>query len=119
MGNKFSSGKHAIAECDMCGFQFKLNRLREIVANDLPTGLLVCSDCWVADHPQNRLGRYPVNDPQAVRNARPDKSIPESRNIQWGWNPVGATNNGLTPNDLLAHGSIGTVTVEVTAAAPE
>ena len=43
------------------------------------TGLLVCEECWDPDHPQNHLGREPVNDPQALRNPRPDKSLTESR----------------------------------------
>jgi len=45
--------------------------------------------------PQLQLGMYPVNDPQAVRQPRPDTSYYEegnngaggSRMIQWGWNP--------------------------------
>lgn len=43
------------------------------------TGLLVCEECWDPDQPQNHLGRNPVNDPQALRNPRPDKSLTESR----------------------------------------
>jgi hypothetical protein len=37
-----------------------------------------------------------------------------SREIQWGWAPVGgarADDAGLTPNDLAPIGQIGTVTV--------
>ena len=29
MGRKYTSGKHAIAECDRCGFQYKLKELKE------------------------------------------------------------------------------------------
>jgi hypothetical protein len=80
---------------------------------------------------------YPVNDPQAIREPRPDLSylvsgttglqelltdstsiqgigFPSggSRQIQWGWNPVGLGNDfGLTPNNLLAQGQLGTVTI--------
>ena len=43
------------------------------------TGLLVCEECLDPDQPQNHLGRNPVNDPQALRNPRPDKSLMESR----------------------------------------
>ena len=43
------------------------------------TGLLVCQECWDADHPQNHLGREPVNDPQALRNPRPDSGLTASR----------------------------------------
>ena len=30
MANKFASGKNAIAECDRCGFQYKLKQLKEL-----------------------------------------------------------------------------------------
>jgi hypothetical protein len=65
---------------------------------------------------------YPVNDPQAVRNPRPDNSYYAntgdggSRVFQWGWNPVGGASgidSGLTPNDLIGVGQVGTVTVVI------
>ena len=31
MPNRFASGKHSIAMCDICGFQFKLKKLRSQV----------------------------------------------------------------------------------------
>lgn len=43
------------------------------------TGLLVCPECWDEDHPQNQLGRFPVDDPQALRNPRPDSGLTASR----------------------------------------
>ena len=57
---------------------------------------------------------YRVEDPQALRNPRPDTSYEQSRDIQWGWDPVGFNNplslSGL--EDMLkAEGAIGTVTV--------
>jgi len=84
---------------------------------------------------------YPVNDPQALRNPRPDTTYVQagytglqidtgatgvlgsgdpsggSRIIQWGWNPVGgsrANDDGLTPNNLVLGISLGTVTVAIT-----
>jgi hypothetical protein len=83
---------------------------------------------------------YPVDDPQAVREPRPDVSytvsgtsglqlngsndnteegvgFPEggSRIFQWGWNPVGgARDDGLTPNNLAPEGQVGSVTVTTT-----
>jgi hypothetical protein len=41
-----------------------------------------------------------------------------SRNIQWGWYPVGGSqffDDALTPNDLVSVAQLGVVTVEVTA----
>jgi hypothetical protein len=140
MPSKFSSGKFAIAQCDRCSFRYKLKQLRRLVIKTKNVNILVCPSCWEPDQPQLSLGLYPVNDPQAVRNPRPDTSYftagttglqiqagagPNgigdlsggSRIIQWGWNPVGgarADDAGLTPNDLVAQGQVGTVTVSTT-----
>jgi len=65
---------------------------------------------------------YPVSDPQAVRNPRPDQSfnnnnITGSRDIQWGWDPVGGARppaNELTPNNLVSPGAVGTFIVTIT-----
>jgi hypothetical protein len=77
---------------------------------------------------------YPVQDPQAVREPRPDTSYRQagytglqltlntdfgdpsggSRIIQWGWRPVGgasANDAGLTPNYLTSAGVVGSVTI--------
>jgi hypothetical protein len=56
---------------------------------------------------------FPVDDPQAIQNPRPPGHLDSSRNIQWGWNPVGdAVNNfNLSPNNLSATGAVGEVTV--------
>ena len=119
MSNKYTTNKNAIADCDVCGFQFKLKKLTIRTNN---TEIKVCKECWEPDQPQNMQGMYPVEDPQAVRDPRPDLSfIPageySSRQIQWGWDPVGLNNplqlEGLE-NDLEANGGVGTVTVTTT-----
>lgn len=132
MSNTFSSGKHSIAECDRCGFRYKLKELRSITVKTKNTNILVCPTCWEPDQPQLQIGMYPVDDPQAVRNPRPDISYWQSgltgirtrpdlangssvlafgtpaegsRVIQWGWNPVGFKNYiGLSglPNTRLS-----------------
>jgi hypothetical protein len=77
-----------------------------------------------------QLGMYPVSDPQAVRNPRPDANSyltsglgPDgtesggSRIFQWGFAPVGgarANADGLTPNNLALGITLGTVTVSTT-----
>ena len=142
MPSKFASGKRSIAECDRCGFRYKLKELRSLVIKTKNVNILVCKTCWEPDQPQLQLGLYPVNDPQAVRNPRPDNSYyqagltglqidtigapsPEdqdafgtpsggSRQIEWGWNPVGLNNplglSGLT-NTLIGNSAVGSVTV--------
>jgi hypothetical protein len=129
MGNRFASGKIAIAMCDICGFRFKLRQLRDEIVKTKKVNILVCSECWSPDHPQLQLGMYPVDDPQALRNPRRDTTYVTagvnaagnltggSRDIQWGWNPVGgasASDAGLTPNYLVGVTSVGTVTVATT-----
>jgi hypothetical protein len=40
-----------------------------------------------------------------------------SRQFQWGWNPVGGASSFdsvLTPNNLIAIGQVGTVTISTT-----
>ena len=143
MPTNYASAKNSIAQCDRCGFRYKLKELKRLVIKTKNVNILVCHECWEPDQPQLQLGMYPVNDPQAVRNPRPDSpsyyqsgldglqveagtgvsplqtGVPlmGSRIIQWNWNPVGgsrANDAGLTPNDLVGIGNVGTVTVSTT-----
>lgn len=141
MPSQFASGKYAIAECDICGQRYKLKELRKLTIKTKQVSIKACPECWNPDQPQLQLGMYPVNDPQAVREPRPDVSYqvsgtsglqinttgigpnglgsPEggSRIFQWGYNPVGGSrfdDSGLTPNNLVLQVQIGSVTVAVT-----
>ena len=129
MGNRFASGKWAIAQCDRCDGRYKLKQLRREIIKTKNYELLVCPECWDPDQPQLQLGMFPVDDPQGLRNPRPDRSYvisglgptgtndPGSRIIQWGWNPVGgarAWDDGVTPNNLVLAISLGTVSVSTT-----
>ena len=129
MASKYSSGKFAIAQCDRCNFRFKLSQLKRLVIKTKNVNILVCQDCWEPDQPQLQLGMYPVNDPQAVREPRPDTSYAVSglgtdgyaqdgsRQFQWGWAPVGGASGFdtvLTPNDLIAISQVGIVTITTT-----
>ena len=128
MPTKYASGKYAIAECDRCGQRYKLSELKKEVIKTKLFQIKVCPTCWDPDQPQLSLGLYPVNDPQAVREPRPDVSYVASgtdingypgggsRDIQWGWAPIGGASFfdvGLTPNYLVGTTSVGTVTVTV------
>lgn len=141
MPSKFASGKNSIAECDRCGQRFKLKILKKLTIKTKQVSIKVCPECWEPDQPQLQLGMYPVNDPQAVREPRPDVSYlqsgqsglqingtgagidgfgsPEggSRVFQWGYNPVGgsrADDDFLTPNNLVINVEVGTVSITVT-----
>ena len=117
MSSNYSSGKNSIADCDRCGFRFKLSQLKHIYIRLDDTNIKVCHECWEPDQPQNMQGMYPVDDPQAVRDPRPDTNLESQRDYQYGWNPVGL-NNGLAipdiEDDLEATGGVGTVTVTIT-----
>ena len=142
MPSKFASGKHAIAECDRCGQRYKLSEIRIEILKTKPYQIKVCRTCWDPDQPQLQLGMYPVNDPQAIRDPRPDVSYYSagstglytnpnasnsinnagyptdgSRQTQWNWNPVGgprAFSDAFVPNDLNLAITIGTVTIATT-----
>lgn len=129
MSSRFASGKKAIAECDRCGIRVKLKELRKLIIKTKQVSIKVCRECWEPDHPQLLLGMYPIDDPQALREPRPDLSYSQSgllaegsigegsRTFQWGWNPVGGARSfdtALTPNALIAVGYVGTVTIVTT-----
>jgi hypothetical protein len=112
-----------------------LKDLKKEVIKTRLFNLKVCPECWDPDHPQLQLGMYPVDDPQAVREPRPDVSYTQSgtsglqilltnstapdgfgfpnqgsRDIQWsrGFDDL------LTPNNLVLNAEIGTVTILTT-----
>ena len=129
MGNRFANGVRAIAICDRCGEQFKLKQLRTEIIKQRKYELLVCPECFDPDQPQLMLGTFPVDDPQALRNPRRDTTYITSgvnvngnlsggsREIQWGWAPVGGSSQfdaALTPNNLVAVGFVGTVAIQTT-----
>ena len=128
MASPYASGKYSIAECDRCGQRYKLKQLKMEIIKTKLYQLKVCESCWDPDQPQLQLGMYPVDDPQAVRNPRRDTTYVTagpnaagnltggSRDIQWGWNPVGGSrffDNALTPNYLALSVEVGTVTVQI------
>jgi hypothetical protein len=142
MSNTYASGKFAIAECDRCGQRYKLKELKNEIIKTRLFSIKVCPDCWDPDQPQLSLGMYPVSDPQAIKEPRPDTSYitsgtnglqitgtnstaidalgyqeDGSRIFQWGWNPIGgsrAGDAGLTPNYLVLNLVLGNVTISTT-----
>jgi len=143
MSNRFANGAKAFGFCDRCGFRFDLKKLKNEVIKTKRTAIKSCPQCWSKDHPQLLLGSFPVSDPQALRDPRPDTNTwlasgnnglqtsptsgtgPDqegfpgegSRVIQWGWAPIGGArdfDDALTPNDLVGRGYVGTVVVVTT-----
>ena len=98
MPTKFASGKYSIAECDRCAQRYMLKELKKQVLKTKLYNIKVCPSCWDPDQPQLSLGLYPVNDPQAVREPRPDVSY-----LQSGTNGLQIDiNGGIGPDGLGA-----------------
>ena len=142
MTNRYAAGKRSFGFCDRCGFRCALGTLRALTIKTKLVDLRVCQECWETDQPQLKVGMYPISDPQAIRNARPDNTYlasgtnglqidivsgvgplatgyPDggSRVFQWGWAPVGGSrsfDDWLTPNYLAMAAQVGTVTVTTT-----
>jgi hypothetical protein len=143
MANRFANGAKSFGFCDVCSFRFDLKKLKNLVVKTKQTQTKACPQCWTPDQPQLQLGMYPISDPQAIRDPRPDTNTwyqsgtnglqtsptsgtgPDqegypgggSRVIEWGWNPVGGARSfdiGLTPNALAPVGYVGTVVVVTT-----
>jgi hypothetical protein len=142
VSNQFASGKWAISQCDRCGFRFQLKVLKTEIIKTKKYDLKVCPACWDPDQPQLQLGMYPVEDPQALRNPRPDNTYYQggytglqlnqnagstvqgngdptggSRVFQWGYSPVGGASyfdSVLTPNYLVLSIEVGTVAITTT-----
>ena len=127
MSNRFANGAKAFGFCDLCGFRFQLKRLKNLTIKTKQTQIKACPQCWTPDQPQLQLGMYPVADPQAIRDPRPDTNTwyragltatgtysGGSRVFEWGWAPVGGASQndaGLTPNALVAQCQVGNVSV--------
>lgn len=119
-----------------------LKQLKKLTIKTKLVSIKVCPECWEPDQPQLQLGMYPVYDPQAVREPRPDVSYQQSglnglqvldtvgitenqtgtpeggsRVFQWGWAPIGGSRGFdaiLTPNYLVMQAQVGNVTVTTT-----
>jgi hypothetical protein len=100
---KFARGSRAYAFCDRCYQRRDLKELSHQIVNQRITGLKVCEECNDADNPQYQLGKFPINDPMALQEPRPD--INPGRSL-FGWNPVG--NSATTMN-----GNVGSVAVYI------
>ena len=105
----YASGKHAYGISDRSGRRYRLRDMRTEW-----TGAKVGPDEFEPKHPQLFPPRaFP--DPQALRDPRPESELTEQRSIQHGYNPVGFQDiPGITPpNNLVAEGEVGTVTVTI------
>lgn len=82
---RYARGKKAYGFSDRSGFRYALNDLVYEYRDGKRTGVRVGRDEVDIDHPQLRLGRTRVDDPQSLFDPRPDTAT-ESL---FGFDPVG------------------------------
>ncbi len=103
MSTKWANGRDALALCDYCGFQYRLRQLRKLVIKGTVTEIKLCPQCWTPDQPQLHLGEFPVYDPQALQDPRPDQiNFPQSRSLT------------VEPETFTSTTFLGTITVRTT-----
>lgn len=81
MANAFAAGKRAFGFCSVCGQRCTLSKMKPQILKQKVTNDLRCPECLDKDHPQLMQGMYPVYDPQALRNPRPDPALEASREL--------------------------------------
>ena len=75
--------------------------------------MLVCGSCLDPDQPQLQVGRYPINDPQALQYPRPDPRTDVANEPQFsGYTFYGAPEFTLT---VILTGVAGTGAIGVPA----
>ena len=109
----FAVGKRAFGFCDRCAQRYPLNVLKKQIYNQRPIDLRVCPSCLDVDQPQLQLGKYPVLDPIALRNPRPDTSQTVSRAL-FGWEPIEGVNTPVVPGVFNVAGTVGNTAVQMT-----
>jgi hypothetical protein len=115
----FARGKRAFGFCDRCGFRYDLGELQFQPIKARNTNLKVCPTCLDEDNPQLLLGMFPIQDPQALRDPRPDTAKVASEAL-FGWIQVvgmaaefGNVTGIVGNNAVFMTGEIGTVFIEI------
>jgi len=107
----YAKGKHAFGFCDRTGFRYPIHQLVVEIQNCIPTGFRVGYDVVDPDQPQNFLGRVKINDPQSLRNPRPERKIEGTKFYYPALDEETLEPFG-PPNPL--HATAGQVTVNIT-----
>jgi hypothetical protein len=104
MATKFASEKRAFGFCDRCGFRYDLKKLKAYVVLGKIINQRVCPECWEPDNIRNWVGiigaQKVANDPQALRNPRPDTNLNDSRGL-FAWNPIASQQADFTLNSVF------------------
>jgi hypothetical protein len=109
MATRFASAKKALGVCDICGFTYRLRELKNLVVKSRDTNMKACPECWNPDQPQLMLGSFPVDDPQALRNPRPDTNQYAASRAQ-----IVPVRSAVDSGGTVGTGFIGQVTIQIT-----
>ena len=103
MATRFASYKRAFGFCDRCGQRYDLKKLKKYYILGKLISSKVCPECWDPDHPQNWVGiiggQKSANDPQALREPRPDNNRNASCS-DFAFNPVATLPAALELNNV-------------------
>ena len=104
MATRFASYKRAFGFCDICGFRYPLKDLKKYYIMGKLIHSKVCPTDWSVDHPQNWVGiiggQKASNDPQALREPRPDNNRNASCS-NFAYNPVATLPAVLELNNVF------------------
>lgn len=104
MATRFASYKRAFGFCDRCAQRYPLKVLKKYYILGKLINEKVCPECWDPDHPQNWVGiiggQKSANDPQALREPRPDTNRNDSCS-DFAYNPVATQGITMTVNRVF------------------
>lgn len=107
MAVRFASYKRAFGFCDRCAQRYDLRKLRKYYIMGKLINSKVCPECWDPDHPQNWVGiigsQKVSNDPQALREPRPDTNRDESC-ANFAYNPIATQQVNIYLNSVTISG---------------
>lgn len=114
MATRFASSKKAFAFCDICAQRCQLKDMRKVYIMGKLINSKRCKECWDPDHPQNWIGilggQKSANDPQALREPRPDTNRNASC-TDFAFNPVATQVMYTTLNNVNVTGFTSVVPV--------
>ena len=103
MATRFASYKRAFGFCDKCGQRYPLKELKYYYIMGKRINSKSCPECWDPDAPQNWTGiiggQKASNDPQALREPRPDTNRNDSC-ADFAYNPVATQQADFSLNNV-------------------
>ena len=104
MATRFASYKRAFGFCDRCGQRYDLKKLKKFFIMGKLINEKVCPECYDPDHPQLWVGiiggQKVANDPQALREPRPDTNRNDSCS-NFAYNPVATQQVNIYLNNVF------------------